>query len=85
MSGNNPWWAGLKIATDSDTVTVDFSATGLDLSKVNVDSGNFQTSVSGQTITLVKPNWVNASNGGYLGFNGNNVAGLANITAPSCQ
>ena len=84
--GNNPWWAGLDVGADTAEIELDFTGSGLNLgSNVTIDAGVFQSSVSGQVITLVKPNWVSADNPGYLGLNGSNNAGLANLTKPICR
>ncbi|MCH9639713.1 MAG: hypothetical protein K0U40_09490, partial [Betaproteobacteria bacterium] len=81
----NPWWAGLDVATDKETVTLDFSATGLDLTNnLRIDAGNFSVNVNQQSIILTKPTWVTIDQPGYLGFNANNNPALANFTAPRC-
>lgn len=82
--GRNPWYAGLDVGFDASSIVLDYTGTGLDLSTVNVDSGVFTTSVSGQKLTLTKPNWVSASTPGYTGFHGSNIGALATFSAPSC-
>lgn len=84
--GANPWWAGADVATDAETIVLDFTGTGLDLaSNVKIDSGVFTTSVSGQLVTLTKPAWVNIDNPGYIGFNASNNPALTSFTAPGCK
>ncbi len=85
QAGNSPYWAGLDIATDSSQVRLDFSGTGLDLTKVKLDPGVFQAVIEGQSIIITqKPAWVNATQPGYLGLNGNDPA-LANFVLPTCD
>jgi len=74
----------MDVGSDDAQFTLDFSATGLDLSEVTVDSGNFEVSIEGQLIRLSKPAWVSLSNPGYIGLHGNNVSALATFQAPSC-
>ncbi len=83
--GANPWWAGMDVATNDETVMLDFSDTGLDLTNnLTIDPGNFAVSISGQTMILTKPNWVTIDLPGYLGFNANNNAALTSFTMPDC-
>jgi len=83
-SGNNPWWAGLDLASNGTGITLDFSSTGLDLTTVRIDSGGANVAVSGHTLTMNVPQWVDLDTPMYLGLGGNNIAALATLTAPSC-
>ena len=83
--GRNPWYAGMDIGFDNvSSVMLDFTNTGLNLSQVTIDAGNFQVSVDGPRMTVTKPSWVTSTTFGYLGFNGNNVASLTTFTQPLC-
>lgn len=84
-NGANPWWAGLDVATNKESVTLDFSATGLDLTNnLRIDAGNFSVNVNQQRVILTKPTWVTIDQPGYLGFNANNNPTLASFTVPRC-
>ncbi|MDP1880248.1 MAG: lytic polysaccharide monooxygenase [Parachlamydiaceae bacterium] len=86
QNGNSEWWAGIEVGTDMNQFTLDFSQTGLDLSSVKIDMGEFKGSVDGQLIHITaKPSWVNSKTKGYMGFNGSNVAALKNFVIPTCQ
>jgi chitin-binding protein len=84
-TGSGPYWAGLDIASNDAVFTLDFTATGLDLSRVRVDGGNFTATVTGQKVTLRKPAWVTLTNPGYFGLSADNYAPLANFQVPVCS
>ncbi len=85
MNGNSAWWAGLEIGTDLDQFKLDFSGTGIDLSKVTLDQGSFTAKIVGQMIYVThKPGWVNINHPGYLGLNGNDNQALTNFQLPNC-
>jgi len=83
-SGNNPWWAGIDVASNGTVFSLDFSNTGLDLTTVRIDSGGADVVVSGQKLTMSAPQWISLNAPVYFGLGGDNNAALATLTAPSC-
>lgn len=82
---NTAHYGGLTVGFNSPSAVLDFSNTGLDLNDVHFNQGAFTGhSISGQTITLIKPAQVTIGTPGGIGFNGNNVAALATFSAPTC-
>ena len=85
-NGNDSYWAGIEIGTDLEQFVLDFSRTGLDLSKVKVDQGVFQAKVVGQLVYVTKkPSWVNKNVRGYMGLSASNYQPLKNFTLPVCM
>jgi len=86
-SGRGAWHAGMTVGFNEPTMDVNFAGTGLKVSDVNVRSGAFTITMSGQTMTLKKKNWVKLSSPGQISFSpkggGGNQA-LASFTLPSC-
>ncbi len=83
--GANPWWVGLDVGTDLNTITLDFTGTGLDLSdNLRLDQGVFQAQITGQQLTLSVPGWVSLGTPGYIGFNANNNPALTTFSPPRC-
>lgn len=86
--GSNPWWMGYDIFSDKTPIVLDFEDTGINLSKVTVDSGVFfEVQKLSNTKLLInrKPEWVSNTNPGYIGFKANNYAPLATNIIASCQ
>lgn len=81
----NPWHGGMDIGFDVNSVILDFTNTGLDLSLVSVQQGSFTSlTINGNKMTVVKPSWASSTTLVYLGMGGNNVPGLGSFTAPAC-
>lgn len=87
-SGSNPWWMGYDIYTDKAPIVLDFEGTGINLSKVTVDSGVFfEVKKLSNTRLLInrKPEWVSMTVAGYIGFRANDYPPLTTNILASCQ
>jgi len=85
-SGANPWYVGFDLATDADSVTVDFTGTGIELgNNASLQSGVFNVAISGQILTFTKPAWVSSRNGGYFAVSGNNNPAFLTFSMPTCE
>lgn len=77
---------GFDLATDADSVTLDFTGTGIVLGQnASLQSGVFGMRIEGQVLTVTKPDWVSSSNAGYFGILGNDNPAFANSTMPTCN
>jgi hypothetical protein len=85
-ASNNPWHGALEVGFDISSIVLDFSETGLDLTQVAPQLGEFDsmTVIVSSAIFLTKASWMSKTNPGYLGIGGNNVAALVTFTAPAC-
>ena len=91
-ANSNSYWLGYDVYTDIAPVILDFSATGIDLTKIGIDQGSVFARVSvldkNKLLISTKPAWVSKYTPGYLGFYGPNHGSYdpfnATINA-SCQ
>lgn len=73
--GSGSYWLGYDVYSASAPILLNFSATGIDLTKIIVDKGVFgSVTVLDKDRLLIntKPDWVNKTTPGYLGFYGPN-------------
>lgn len=72
-SDSSSYWLGYDIYTDSAPLTLDFSATGIDLKQIIVYSGVFsdvQVIDNNHLHIGTKPDWVSTLNPGFIDFYG---------------
>nr|HAT8714827.1 hypothetical protein [Legionella jordanis] len=75
--GSNSYWLGYDVYADSTPIVLNFSETGIDLTKVMVERGVFNdVRVLDKDKLLInsKPDWVTKTVPGYLGFYGPNYS-----------
>ncbi len=75
-ANSNGYWLGYDVYTDVAPVVLDFSATGIDLTKVGIDQVSVFSEVKvidkDHLLISNKPAWVSKTVAGYLGFYGPN-------------
>lgn len=89
---SNSYWLGYDVYTDNVPVILDFSATGIDLTKIGIEGGTvfsgFKVLDKNKLLISIKPDWVSRSTPGYLGFYGPNHGSYEPFNSPisaSCQ
>ncbi|MDX1902306.1 MAG: lytic polysaccharide monooxygenase [Gammaproteobacteria bacterium] len=86
-SGSSLYWLGYDVYTDKAPILLDFTATGIDLSKVQIQAGVFSNVVvlSNQKLLInAKPDWVSQTTPGYIGFGAQNYAPFGTSIVASC-
>lgn len=89
--GSSSYWLGYDVYTDTIPIILDFSATGIDLTKIIVDNGVFSNVTvvdKNKLLITTKPNWVTKQNPGYLAFFGPNHGSYDPFNSPinaTCQ
>ena len=89
--GSSGYWLGYDVYSAVTPILLNFSATGIDLTKIVIDKGVFnQVSVldKNQLLISTKPGWVTMTNPGYLGFFGPNYSNYDPFNSPinaTCQ
>jgi chitin-binding protein len=87
-AGGSAWWMGYDVYSDKGPITLDFTATGIDLTNVIVDAGVFGDVKVVERYRLVinqKPTWVTKSNPGYIGFRASNYEPLNTALVAACH
>lgn len=87
-SGSSAWWMGYDIYASKAPITLDFTATGIDLTKVTVSAGVFsgvKVLDSHRLLINQKPTWVSSTSPGYIGFNASNYAPLTTSIVAACK
>ncbi|STX29573.1 chitin-binding protein [Legionella beliardensis] len=89
--GSGSYWLGYDVYADKAPIILNFSATGIDLTKVIVDKGVFSdVKVLDKDRLLInkKPDWVTKTTPGYLAFFGPNYGSYDPFNSPinaTCQ
>lgn len=90
--GSGSYWLGYDVYATSAPILLNFSATGIDLTKIMIDKGVFGSSVKvldkDKLLISTKPSWVTKTNPGYLGFFGPNYSAYDPFNSPlsaTCQ
>ncbi|STX52220.1 chitin-binding protein [Legionella busanensis] len=89
--GSGSYWLGYDIFADTTPIVLDFSATGIDLTKIIVDKGVFtDVRVLDKDKLYIggKPAWVTKTNPGYMAFFGPNYGSYDPFNSPinaNCQ
>ncbi len=90
--GSGSYWLGYDVYSTSAPILLNFSATGIDLTKVIIDKGVFGSGVKvldkDKLLISTKPSWVTKTNPGYLGFFGPNYSAYDPFNSPisaTCQ
>jgi chitin-binding protein len=87
-AGGSAWWMGYDVYSDKGPITLDFTATGIDLTNVIVDAGVFGDVKVVERYRLVinqKPTWVTKTNPGYIGFRASNYEPLNTALVAACH
>lgn len=85
QDGASAWWAGLQVATKNAKTVLDFGAS-VDLSKLQIQSTDYDVKVDGSKVILIKKSaWINETSPAYVGLQGNNVSALISLKAPGCK
>jgi len=89
--GSSIYWLGYDVYASNSPILLNFSATGIDLTKIIVDGGvfsNVQVLDKDKLLISTKPDWVNKTTPGYLGFFGPNHGPYGPFDSPisaTCQ
>lgn len=89
--GSGSYWLGYDVFAEKTPIQLNFSATGIDLTKIMVDKGVFPSVTVLDKDRLVinsKPEWVNNNNPGYMAFYGPNHGPYDPFNSPinaTCQ
>ncbi|STY29627.1 chitin-binding protein [Legionella wadsworthii] len=89
--GSSIYWLGYDIYTDKTPFVLNFSATGIDLTKIIIASGvfsNIKVLDKDRLWVGTKPDWVSKTVPGYMGFHGPNYGSydpFGNLTPANCQ
>ncbi|MCE0724156.1 MULTISPECIES: lytic polysaccharide monooxygenase [Legionella] len=91
MEGSSTYWLGYDVYTDKAPFVLNFSATGIDLTKIIIAPGvfsNIQVLDKDNLLINIKPDWVSKTVPGYIGFHGPNYGSydpFNNPTPANCQ
>ncbi|MBA3662082.1 MAG: lytic polysaccharide monooxygenase [Gammaproteobacteria bacterium] len=83
--GSGSYWLGYDVYAASAPILLDFSATGIDLTKIIIDNGvfsNVKVLDKNKLLISTKPGWVSKTNPGYLGFFGPNHGSYDPFNSP---
>ncbi|WP_419419094.1 lytic polysaccharide monooxygenase [Legionella sp. D16C41] len=89
--GSGSYWLGYDIYADTTPILLNFSATGIDLTKIIVDKGvfnNIKVLDKDRLLIGTKPAWVTKTNPGYMAFFGPNYGSYDPFNSPinaTCQ
>lgn len=83
--GSNSYWLGYDVSSDVVPLLLDFSATGIDLTKVILDKGVFgdvRVLDKDKLLISTKPAWVNKTTPGFMAFYGPNYGSYEPFNSP---
>ncbi len=85
--GASAWWMGYDVQADKAPILLDFTDTGIDLTKVRIDGvfGDIKVLSPQKMVINQKPAWVSKTNPGYLGFQASNYPPLATEKVAACE